>query len=188
MKFNFKERLQNINKTRVALISGILFVIALCSVFGYEYFKMRQFENISAKQAPMESVLVQGQQEVEAQPLKPSQYNIGIDYDKAMKSDKPVVVLFYADWCRFCIGFMPTYQSLSNIYKDDYNFSKINVEDPKYEQLVKESGITGFPTVFLLDPKYDNKVLLSNALFSDMKKIRVELDRFLRIHNMLNKK
>ena len=60
---------------------------------------------------------------------------------------------------------MPTYQSLSKIYKDDFNFTKINVEDPKYEKLVKEIGITGFPTVYLLDPKYDNRVLLSNAIF-----------------------
>ena len=60
------------------------------------------------------------------------------------------------------------------------------VEDPKYANLVKNIGITGFPTVYLIDPKYDNRVLLSNAIFGDMKQLQGELDRFLRIRKLLD--
>lgn len=67
-------------------------------------------------------------------------------------------------------------------------FSKVNVEDPKYANLVKSIGITGFPTVYLIDPKYDNRVLLSNAIFGDIKQLQVELDRFLRIRKILDSK
>ena len=73
---------------------------------------------------------------------------------------------------------MPTYEELSKIYKKDMAFSKVNVEDPKYANLVKSIGITGFPTVYLIDPKYDNRVLLSNAIFGDIKQLQVELEKF----------
>lgn len=191
----FKEKLQNINKKNIAIVASILFVVGICSICGYEYYQMKQFETqitevqgedvsaedsmLSTKNAPTEN---------QEPTMKPSQYNIGIPYDKAMKAKKPVITLFYADWCHYCIKFMPTFQTLSKIYKDDYNFTKINVEDEKYQKLVKEIGITGFPTVFIIDPKYDNRVLLSNAIFSDLKSLRTELDRFLRIRKMLDSK
>ncbi len=189
MGINFKEKLQNINKTKVIILTVVLFVMAIIAVLGYEYIQMKNVANMETAAPPTESVLVKGPEEVlnEQKPMRPSDYKIGIEYNKAVKADKPIVVLFYADWCRYCIGFMPTYQSLSNIYKDTYNFSKVNVEDPKYEKLVKEIGITGFPTVYLIDPKYDNKVLLSNSIFGELKKLRIELDRFARIRNMLDK-
>ena len=190
MGINLKEKFSNINKTKVFILVGVLFVMAICAVCGYEYYQMRKVANIKEVEPPTESVLVKGPEEVlnEQRPMRPSDYKIGIDYNKAIKEEKPIVVLFYADWCRYCIGFMPTYQTLSKIYKDTYNFSKINVEDEKYEKLVKEIGITGFPTVYLIDSKYDNKVLLSNSIFNDLKKLRLELDRFARIRSMLDKK
>ncbi|MBD5403317.1 thioredoxin fold domain-containing protein [bacterium] len=196
MNFNLKEKLQNIDKKNIAIIAGILFAIAICSVCGYEYYQMKKLNGpITQSQEELPDLSENSVVNKENAPdenqnptMKPSQYNIGIDYDKAIKGNKPIVALFYADWCHYCIKFMPTYQSLSKIYKDDFNFAKVNVEDPKYEKTVREIGITGFPTVFLIDPKYDNRVLLSNAIFGDMKQLRTELDRFLRIRKMLDSK
>lgn len=190
---SLKEKLQNINKKNVAIIASILFVIGICSICGYEYYQMKHFQSTTLNQEEVsaeDSMLAnENAPDANQEPtMKPSQYKIGIDYDKAMKSKKPAVVLFYADWCHYCIKFMPTYQTLSKIYKDDYNFSKVNVEDEKYQKLVREIGITGFPTVFIIDPKYDNRVLLSNAIFGNLKSLRIELDRFLRIRTMLDSK
>ncbi|MBR1424953.1 thioredoxin fold domain-containing protein [bacterium] len=189
MGMNLKEKFQNINKKKVAIISGVLFAICVCSACAYEYFQMKGLKQAEMQQEKeIQSIMLQGQQAQAAQPMRPSDYKIGIEYNEAMKQDKPVFVLFYADWCRYCIGFMPTFQSLSKIYEDEYNFTKVNIEDEKYQKTVKEAGLTGFPTVYLMDPKYDNKVLLSNSLFSDMKSLRRELDRFLRIRNLIDKK
>ncbi len=192
MGMNLKEKLQNLNKKNIAIIASVLFVLAICSVCGYEYYQMKNFQ--ASVTAPTEGepdlgeVQEATQQQEEQAAMKPSEYKIGMDYEKAMTAKKPVIVLFYADWCHYCIKFMPTYLKLSETYKNEYNFSKVNVEDSKYEKLVREIGITGFPTVFIIDPKYDNRVLLSNAIFGDMDKLQAELDRFARIRKLLDTK
>ncbi len=187
---SFKEKLQKLNKKNIAIIVAILFAVAIVSVCGFEYYQMKNFENTTMAPNEGEPELNSPEaQEPQQEPTKkPSEYKIGVTYDKAIKGNKPIMVLFYADWCHYCIKFMPTYQELSNIYKKDMEFSKVNVEDPKYANLVKNIGITGFPTVYLIDPKYDNRVLLSNAIFSDMKQLQGELDRFLRIRKLLDSK
>ena len=63
----------------------------------------------------------------------------------------------------------------------------INVEADENKALSDDVGITGFPTVYILDPKYDNRVLMSNSYYQNLKKFRVELDRYLRIRSLLDK-
>lgn len=112
---------------------------------------------------------------------KPSDYKIGIPYEDAKKDSKPALVLFYADWCHFCIEFMPKYETLFNKFNSDMNFVKINVEDPKYKNVVEENGIAGFPTVILMNFKNGNKNTLSNSIFSDMEKLEGQLADFIKI-------
>lgn len=121
-------------------------------------------------------------------PKHPSEYKIGISYDEAVKSDKPMLAVFYVDWCGYCLRFMPKFRILNTLYKDKYNFVMINVEgDQNTKALAEDVGIAGFPTVYILDPKYDNRVLLSNSYYHNLKKFRVELDRYLRIRALLDK-
>ena len=121
-------------------------------------------------------------------PKHPSEYKIGISYDEALKSDKPMLAVFYVDWCGYCLRFMPKFRILNTLYKDKYNFVMINVEgDQNTRALAEDVGIAGFPTVYILDPKYDNRVLLSNSYYHNLKKFRVELDRYLRIRALLDK-
>ena len=117
---------------------------------------------------------------------KPSDYKIGISYEDAVKSDRPIVALFYVDWCGYCMKFMPKYKIVQDIYKKEFNFVMLNAEAPENLKLVEDVSLTGFPTMYILDPKYDNRVLLNNALYMDMKKLRVEFDRYLRIRKMLD--
>lgn len=117
----------------------------------------------------------------------PSDYKIGISYEEAVKSDKPSVALFYVDWCGYCLRFMPRYKILSTLYKDKYNFVMINAEDAAHKSLVEDSLIAGFPTVYILDPKYDNRVHLTQGLYGDLGLFRKELDRYLRIRSILDK-
>lgn len=117
---------------------------------------------------------------------KPSDYKIGIKYEEAVKSDKPMLALFYVDWCGYCLKFMPKYKTISGIYKGQYNVVMLNAEAPENKELVEDVVLSGFPTLYIIDPKYDNRVLLNNGIYQDMKKLRVELDRYLRIRGMLD--
>ena len=184
MGFNFKEKLQNVSKKNIAIVAALLFIIALCAVAGIEYYQFDKMKSETA--AKIEKNLVPVNESGE--PKKPSEYNIGIEYTKALKGDKPILALFYADWCHYCIKFMPIYQELSEKYKDSIVLSKVNVEDKKYEKIVKNVGITGFPTVYIIDPKYDNKILLSNSILGNVDSVSTEIDRFLKIRKILDSK
>ena len=116
----------------------------------------------------------------------PSDYHVGITYEEALKSDKPIIGLFYVDWCGYCLRFMPKYATLSKLYKDDYNFVMFNAEDPANKQIVDDVALSGFPTMYIIDPKYDNRFLLNNAIYLDLKKLRPELDRYLKIRERLD--
>lgn len=120
-------------------------------------------------------------------PQHPSDYHIGIKYSDAVKSDKPMLAVFYVDWCGYCLRFMPKFNILSKLYSDKYNFVMINVEDKENKKLSEDVGITGFPTVYIFDPKYDNRVLLSNSIYQNLAKFRIELDRYTRIRRLLDK-
>ncbi len=198
MGLNLKEKFEKLNKKSIIIVAVVLFAVAICSICGYEYYQMRSFQSsvmnneqqlpdLTGNSENSEQVAEESSSKPEEVPTKkPSEYKIGVPYEKAMSGTKPVIALFYADWCGYCIRFMPTYEKLSKIYKNDYEFTKVNVEDEKYISVVRDMGITGFPTVFLLDPKYDNKVLLSNATFGDINLLKKETDRFLRIRKLLD--
>jgi thiol-disulfide isomerase/thioredoxin len=122
-------------------------------------------------------------------PKHPSEYKIGIKYEEALQSDKPMLAVFYVDWCTYCLKFMPKYKILSNLYKDKFNFVMINVEENETtKKLAENVGLSGFPTVYILDPKYDNRVLMPNAFYQNLSRFREELDRFLRIRAILDSK
>lgn len=118
----------------------------------------------------------------------PSDYKVGIPYEQALenKETKPILALFYVDWCGYCLRFMPKYKTVNTIYKNKYSVVMLNVEDPKNKDLVEKVKITGFPTLYILDPKYDNYVLLNNAFYLDLARLREELDRYLRIRKLLD--
>ncbi len=122
-------------------------------------------------------------------PKHPSEYHIGIKYSDAVKSDKPILAVFYVDWCGYCLRFMPKFSILSKLYGNKMNFVMINVEEnAENGKLAENVGVAGFPTVYILDPKYDNRVLMPNAFYQDLGKFRIELDRYLRIRKMLDSK
>ena len=117
--------------------------------------------------------------------LKPSDYNVGIPYELAMKTDKPFIALFYADWCTYCKRFMPKYKILSEVYGSKYNFVMLNVENPLYQKVVRDFAISGFPTIYIIDPSIDNRILINNGLYDNLFSLRTEFDRYLRVRSMI---
>ncbi len=116
----------------------------------------------------------------------PSDYHVGVSYEDAVKDGKPIVGLFYVDWCGYCLKFMPKFSTLSKVYKNKYNFVMFNAEAPENANLVQDVALTGYPTVYIIDPKYNNRFLLNNAIYMDMAKIRKEFDRYLSVRERLD--
>ena len=102
--------------------------------------------------------------------LKPLFDKKGISLEEAMKQDKHIAVLFYADWCPHCQRFAPLFKKLSKNrdLNKKYNFVRINSEDPKARVVMEDYGVKGFPAFYLVNPKTGDKAFVENGfLFID---------------------
>lgn len=64
-----------------------------------------------------------------------------------LKSDKPVIVDFYADWCGPCKMMSPVMDELSDKYKEKMNFFKCNVDEN--ENIAQKYNIMSIPAIFI---------------------------------------
>ena len=158
-----------------ALKMGLLTLVAAATTFsaitGYQVKGMLSNGTASAPAAAEAPSAEAPAQNADEPTKKPSEYKFGIPYEKAVKAKKPMIVLFYADWCGFCVRFMPIYEELYKNHKNHFNFVKVNVEDKKYEDAVKKYEIAAFPTVFMVNTKTDKREQLKNENFGDMSKL-----------------
>ena len=92
------------------------------------------------------------------------QYDKGQSMEKALKSNKPVIVWFYTDWCGFCQRFAPTFGKITKNkgIKKNIAVAYVNAELPENQGLMQEYNVQGFPTIYLLNPKTGNKVQVAN--------------------------
>eukprot|EP01126_Amoeba_proteus_P029739 TRINITY_DN2937_c0_g1_i15.p1 TRINITY_DN2937_c0_g1~~TRINITY_DN2937_c0_g1_i15.p1 ORF type:complete len:210 (-),score=49.76 TRINITY_DN2937_c0_g1_i15:182-811(-) len=79
---------------------------------------------------------------------------VGKTFDSIVRSDKNVVIEFYAPWCGHCQSFEPHYEELALTYQDDPEVviakmdGTANIPPPNLE-------IPGFPTIMLFDVNND---------------------------------
>ena len=78
---------------------------------------------------------------------------------------KPIIAFFYVDWCGYCKRFMPIFGEVAKEYSN--------------QDMVKEYGVQGFPTLFIIDRKINFKFSLSGNVTSDAKTLKKELDNYL---------
>lgn len=117
--------------------------------------------------------------------LKPSEYNLGITYEKAMSEKKPFIAIFYSDWCGYCVKSMPKYETIADIYKNKYNIAMVNTDDQNAFNTVRDFAVSGLPSMYIVDPTIDNRIFIPPAIYGDLARVRAELDRYLRIRAMI---
>ena len=88
-------------------------------------------------------------------------YAKNMTYAKAQETKKPMVVLFYADWCKFCKMLAPDFSKVikKKDFKETFAAAYVNCDAPENQDLVNEYGIHAFPTVFLVTPEGEKKML-----------------------------
>ncbi len=68
---------------------------------------------------------------------------------EVLKSDIPVVMDFYADWCGPCKMMAPVFESLSEEYKEKVKFVKVNTEENP--ELSASFSIQGIPALVIIN-------------------------------------
>lgn len=69
--------------------------------------------------------------------------------DEVLKSEKPVLVDFWASWCGPCKMIAPIFEELAEEYKDKLKFGKVNVDEQA--SLAAKFRVTSIPTLILFE-------------------------------------
>lgn len=68
---------------------------------------------------------------------------------EVLKSDVPVLVDFYADWCGPCHAIAPTIEALSNEFEGRVKFVKVDVDSD--QEVASRYEIMSIPTIMLFE-------------------------------------
>ena len=68
-------------------------------------------------------------------------------FNKAVQSDRPVLVEFWAPWCVYCRRIAPALEKLAQEQEGKVVVGKINIDD--HPQLAQNEGIEVIPTLLL---------------------------------------
>ena len=68
--------------------------------------------------------------------------------DEVIKSDVPVLVDFYADWCGPCKMMMPVVEELAKTYEGKVKVGKVNVDEQG--ELAEEFGVMSIPAFVVI--------------------------------------
>ena len=64
-----------------------------------------------------------------------------------IKSEKPVLVDFWAEWCGPCVQIAPALEELANEYKESLTVVKVNIDENP--ETPAKYGVRGIPTLIL---------------------------------------
>lgn len=97
--------------------------------------------------------------------------------EKALSSDKPIIVEFYSDYCSTCVSISPLLNSIMSDYKEKAAFFTINIDDNP--ELADNFNIKLIPAIYAINPSKDEMVEIPAHLILDKSKFKGYLDSVL---------
>ena len=80
--------------------------------------------------------------------------------EKVLKSERPVLVDFWAEWCGPCKALGPILEEISGEIGQKAEIVKVNVDENK--DLAQQYGIRGIPTLIFFKEGQAKKTLVGN--------------------------
>ncbi len=77
-----------------------------------------------------------------------------IPYETALSNSKPTIIEFYADWCTSCQALAPSIRQFHQQYGSEVNFVMLNVDEPQWQQQLKQYQVRGVPQFFFIKPDH----------------------------------
>jgi len=68
-------------------------------------------------------------------------------FNHIIKSDRPVVVDFYADWCQPCKEIQPVLKEVKNIFRENVRIVKVNVDQKPW--IANDLNVKSIPTLIV---------------------------------------
>tara|TARA_A100001037_G_C14655145_1_gene416324 strand:- start:97 stop:423 length:327 start_codon:yes stop_codon:yes gene_type:complete len=81
--------------------------------------------------------------------------------EKVTKSDLPVLVDFWAEWCGPCKQLMPTIEKIATDYKGKAIVAKVNLDN--YTELAQQFNVRSIPTLLFFNSGNVQEQLVGNA-------------------------
>ena len=69
--------------------------------------------------------------------------------EEVLKSNKPVLIDFYADWCGPCRMMSPIIDQIAEEMKEEIKVGKVNVDNN--QELAMEYGVMSIPTIVIIE-------------------------------------